>query len=138
MEGMAANLSYSAPVRARMTSVLDQDVHFDLRLTDISNAGLAGVADRAAVERAGPGPFWAEFELPGSDRRHEYVVRLKHCVPGRAGEQAVVGWAFCGADQPASDRAAMARIRAALSRREKKLSVWPSGPLAHITEGKPC
>lgn len=133
MPNPSTSLPNGEPVHARLTSMLDQNVSLDLRLTSILASGLVGTLDGTAIERAPAGPFWAEFKLPGEDRLFEYVVRLKHCARERVAGQAAVGWAFCDADEPPTDRGGIARMRRLVGRR-----VRLSTRIPHTAEGKPC
>lgn len=71
-----ALLNNATPIHVRLTSMLDQGLSFNLRLTDFSAGGIAGLADREVVQQLATGPFWAEFELPGGHELLECVVRL--------------------------------------------------------------
>ena len=96
-----ALLNNATPIHARLTSMLDQGFSFDLRLTDFSAVGFAGLADREAVQRLATGPFWAEFELPGNHELLECVVRLVHRRAGPNTDRTALGWAYCGGDDGA-------------------------------------
>jgi c-di-GMP-binding flagellar brake protein YcgR len=137
-------------IRARLTSVLDDRLALDLRLTDISAGGFAGTVERATAERLDQhAPFWADFELPGDPQRFEYVVRpvRRRPAPARslttaasgpdtarsgaapAGEQTSVGWIFCGCDDPATYAQNMARLQRFVAE-QRKLRARPvdAGP----------
>jgi hypothetical protein len=92
-------------VHVRLTGVFDANLCFLLRMTNISSAGFAGVVDGSAADRpSATSPFWAEFTLPGQSETLEYVVRLVHCQTAPGGDHAVLGWAFCGGDDPEADQ----------------------------------
>ena len=121
------------PVRARLTSMFDRSVSFDLLLTSIRPDGLVGTLDSEAVEHAAGGPFWAEIKLPNEDRIRECVVRLKHCRRAGTGSQVAVGWAFCGGDEPPAVGGGMT-----FSRRAIRGTAGRATCVAPVVEGQPC
>ena len=115
----STSVAKGGPVCARLTSMLDRSVSFDLRLSSIRPGGLVGTLNGETMRHEATGPFWAEFKLPDDDRSCECVVRLKHRRRPGAGGQTAVGLAFCGGDEPPLLRGATERARCLAGRRAR-------------------
>lgn len=114
-----ALLNNATPIHVRLTSMLDQGLSFNLRLTDFSAGGIAGLADREVVQQLATGPFWAEFELPGGHELLECVVRLVYRRAGPSADSTALGWAYCGGDDGTRQRHKLACIERFIAEQAK-------------------
>ncbi len=117
-ESLRVSLAAVGPVTSRLTSMLDSERTLECRLLNLSQGGLAGMANWEAIDSLAIGEvFWAEFELPGDCEMYEFAVRLAHRRRrGKDPKRGILGLAFCGGDDQSGNREKLDRIRRFVAR----------------------
>jgi hypothetical protein len=101
------------PLHARCTSMVGRDIGFALHITNVSPGGLGGTTTDPAAGRVNVGDlFWAEFDLPGDERKTELVIRLAdyHTTQRSEGQNTQLGCAFCPSDDPLTHQDSLRRL----------------------------
>lgn len=101
------------PLQARLTGMIERDAAFTLRITNASHGGLGGTTTDPVAGRVRIGDlFWAEFALPGNERKTELVVRLTYYHTTRRPEdqRTRLGCAFCPTDDPITHQDNLRRL----------------------------